>query len=618
LFIFSNISVLGSGINVDIQLALIGLLNKILDVFVQASLKHTASIFLTVWMTLGSNFSGVNIVDFELKDELTQPWTCVLNFWTRYSTLGWRGLGCWGLFRFIACLAVSICVLLLALAVNTVGIPKERWYPNGPDDGWQLTDKVRNSMTVTSPRMTLNGINWMNYWNAGWDLVGSGSSSWDAAIALSAASTYTLMGGLPDVYTSTPAGWRPIPNELNGLVTGINTVINESTVQSISVQNSRVQDIFTDLQANGSESYYKDSLGWNGFINITVPMLTTSCVSGLAINSSTPTGSISVGLFSISGVHLLIYYCKINAPDSPPTESKFTVSIGEIPSLNFTRAICTIVLNQALFPVGTWIVSMSGIDVSINNYGDNMNSIPVLLAPSTGDRTSAQALAIQLSSIIGRVNGLLQTGLAYHMVLISRRLSGLNTDISATNDTAGITIAIAAITQHLLTTGAWNMTVSSDPNENTTSYPVRWQVYGSGPRMPWEWASVIILVVVLTALVVGGVFTLAWQIEPGPWLEVGGMMLAANGSEKMRSVMGSIAGAASQKAKEAKYYARDTQQGLQRSVEIVDETTNNQALEKDRTYANEGHMVIASRPIDWTVFERTSKSIKAFFSSSKP
>ncbi|RDL36460.1 uncharacterized protein BP5553_05812 [Venustampulla echinocandica] len=593
-FNFSDTSIFGFGINVDVQLALVGFLNKVLDVFVQASLKHTASIFLTVWMALGSRFSGVNMIDFQLKEELTQPWTCILNFWTRCSVLGWKGLGYWGVFRFIACLGVSTCVLLLALAVNTVGIPKARWYPNGAGGGWRLTDDVRKSMTITSPCMMLNGLDWMNYWNTGQNLVGSGGSAWDAALALAAASTLPLLGGLPHLYTSSPNGWLPIPSEVDGLITGINTVINGSTVQSISVQKSRVRDIFTNLRANGPESYYKHSSGWSGLINITVPILTTSCVSGLAMNGSIPIGTIPV-----------------NGPsDSSPTESKFIVPIGEIPFLNFTGATCAVVLNQALFPVGTWIVNMGDIDVSINNYGKNMNSTPVLLAPSIGDRASAQSLAIQLGSTVGRINGLLQTGLVYHMVLISRRLSFLNPDILAVNDIAGITIAMATITQHLLTTGAWNMTVSSDPNCNTTSFPVKWQVYGSGPRLAWEWVSVIVLAVVLTALVGGGIFTLTSQIEPGPWLDVGGMMLAANEAAKMKSVIGSIAGVASQKAKEAKYYVRDIRQGV---VELVDETKDNRELKKNKSYVNEGYTVIASRPIDWEALQRTTK---AFFNLS--
>lgn len=295
MFDFSDTSILGFGVNVDLQLALVGFLNKVLDVFVQASLKHSASIFLTVWMALSSSkFSGVNITDFKLKDELTQPWTCVWNFWTRCSVLGWNGLGYWGLLRYITCLAVSTCVLLLALAINTVGIPKERWYPDGVTNSWTLTGNARKSMTITSPRMIINGLDWMNYWDSGDNLVGSGDSSWDAAIALAAANTYTFLGGLPDAYTQSPAGWQSIPNEIEGSITGINTIINASTVQSISVQNSRVRDIFNDLRENGPESYYKYSSGWNGLINVTAPMLTTSCVSGLAMNSSTPIGTIPV------------------------------------------------------------------------------------------------------------------------------------------------------------------------------------------------------------------------------------------------------------------------------------------------------------------------------------
>jgi hypothetical protein len=159
MFDFDDTSILGVDVNVDLQLALLGFLNKVLDVFVQTSLKHSASVLLTVWMALSSSkFSGVNVTDFKLKEELTQPWTCIWNFWTRYSELGWSGLWCWGLLRYITCLAVSTCVLLLALAVNTVGIPKERWYPDGATNGWTLTSDVRMSMTITSPRMMLHGV----------------------------------------------------------------------------------------------------------------------------------------------------------------------------------------------------------------------------------------------------------------------------------------------------------------------------------------------------------------------------------------------------------------------------------------------------------------------------
>jgi hypothetical protein len=99
---------------------------------------------------------------------------------------------------------------------------------------------------------------------------------------------------------------------------------------------------------------------------------------------------------------------------------------------------------------------MANIHVSINNWGGSMDMQPVVLASSIGDRASAQSLAIQIRDTVGRIDGLLQAGLVYHMVLISRRLSFLNPDISPVNETAGISIALGALAQHLLTIGAWN------------------------------------------------------------------------------------------------------------------------------------------------------------------
>lgn len=266
--------------------------------FVRASLSHTASICLTVWMAFSSPpFQGVNLLDFELSNELTQPWTCVINFWQKCKRLGWKGIGKLGVLRFVSCLAISVCVLLLQPAINTVGIPKARWYPNMDEGGWKITGHNKELLTVITPRMRLHGFDWGNYWTKGWNLVGEGPSSWDAALAIAAASTYTLLSGLPDAYTSQPAGWVEVANEIGGSTTAINTIVNGSTVQTISVQDSRVNDVYEELKANGPKSFYRDSVGWNAYINMTLPMLTTSCVPGLIMNSSTPVGTIPVSRF---------------------------------------------------------------------------------------------------------------------------------------------------------------------------------------------------------------------------------------------------------------------------------------------------------------------------------
>lgn len=265
--------------SVDVQLAAIGLVNKIMDIFVQASLKHTASIFLTKWMAVGSSkHRGVSLLDLDLKSELTQPWTCVYNFHKRRKLHGWKALGSAGIFRFITSLWVSCCVILLALAINTVGIPKERWYPNLTDSGFQVTDSVRRLLTITTPVMQLHGLDWDDSWNQAWSMVGPGPASWDAAEALVTTSTYTTLGGIADPYRVQNPGWNHVTNATDGgFTTGINTFIGKGTVQSISVQHFRVREVFDYFRANGSHAFQRDSTGWIAQLNITVPMLTTTC-----------------------------------------------------------------------------------------------------------------------------------------------------------------------------------------------------------------------------------------------------------------------------------------------------------------------------------------------------
>lgn len=283
-------------ISTDLQLSVIGLLNKIMDAFVQASIKHTASVLLTVWMALGVR--GASLLDLELKEELTQPWTCIGNFFKRCSRNGWQGVGFKGILRFLLSLSVSCCVLLLGLATNTIGIPKERWRPPGNTGGYSLTDEMRHLMTITMPRAELVGVDWMNHWNDAWDMIGSGPASWDAATALVAASTYTFLSGIPGPYKEAIPDWYSVGTEQSGYITGVNTVINGTTVQTVSVQNSAVQGTFDYFKANGSHNFQRYAIGWEATLNTTVPVLTTTCTPGLIYNS-TADNAIDVSLWKM-------------------------------------------------------------------------------------------------------------------------------------------------------------------------------------------------------------------------------------------------------------------------------------------------------------------------------
>jgi len=297
-FRFANATVINLTADADLQLALIGFLNKVLDVIVQASLKHTASILLTAWMACGykgSGKPGVNLLDFELKDELVQPWTCIINFQKRCDRLGRGNIGWRGILRFIVTLAISVCVLLLALSVNTLGVPKKRWYPNSPDNGWpNPSGTQRDALTIYTPRMVLNGIDWVNNWEFGVDLVGSSEQTGAVAIGFAAASTFTVLKGLPGAYRSQPSGWTPLSNEEPGLITALDTVVNGSTVRGVSVQNTQVRGVFNYLQAHSSKEHHKAAFGWKAIVNITAPVLTTICSPGLPPNMSVPIGTIPV------------------------------------------------------------------------------------------------------------------------------------------------------------------------------------------------------------------------------------------------------------------------------------------------------------------------------------
>lgn len=229
-------------------------------------------------MAVGSSkHRGVNLLDLDLRSELTQPWTCIYNFHKRRVLWGWRRLGSGGIFRFIISLSISSCVLLLGLAINTVGIPKERWYPNLSDSGFQVTDAVRRLLTITTPRMELHSLDWGDSWNEAWDMVGSGPPSWDAAAALVTTNTYTILGGIGNAYREANPGWNRVTKKTEDFTTGVNTFIRDGTVQTVSVQHFRIREVFEVFRANGSHAFQRDSMGWIAALNITIPMLTTTC-----------------------------------------------------------------------------------------------------------------------------------------------------------------------------------------------------------------------------------------------------------------------------------------------------------------------------------------------------
>jgi hypothetical protein len=156
-----------------------------------------------------------------------------------------------------------------------------------------------------------------------------------------------------------------------------------------------------------------------------------------------------------------------------------------MPSLNFIGKSCQITLQQVLFSVKTQLRNLGHVDLSLNNFGKRWALTPIPLNASNSDCRCAESLRDQLSNTLVRIDMLLDTKIIHHMALAACRLAALNDGLSKTTspNAASITPVIAVIAQHLLTIASWNMTASPDPEATVVLFPVRWQVYGSGPRL---------------------------------------------------------------------------------------------------------------------------------------
>ncbi|KAL1967490.1 hypothetical protein VTN77DRAFT_3275 [Rasamsonia byssochlamydoides] len=162
-------------LSTDIQLAILGLANKILDYLVTLALHHISAAFLTKWMVLPNN-NGARMQDLELHDELSKPWVAVKKFVTTIRSPGRRKekATARAIVRLVLSLAISISTLLLGASVNVIGMPKARWFP---DPRYISEDDPR--YYFTSPQAQIQTIDFMNIWQDSWEMIREGQDpSW--------------------------------------------------------------------------------------------------------------------------------------------------------------------------------------------------------------------------------------------------------------------------------------------------------------------------------------------------------------------------------------------------------------------------------------------------------
>jgi hypothetical protein len=510
----------GTELDADLKLALLGFFNKSLDVILVSSLEYTASMTLTIWMARVGE-AGATFSDFGLKDELTKPWMTVVSLCTRWrrGKRGWMSVA-----RFALCMCVSVAVMLQGLAVNTIAVPKARWYPNRSHT-WKMTARIRDAMTVAYPKTSLEAIDWYNLLGFGQDNVGTESFyPWDWALALSASLSLAGLSRVVPTVALPEKSWQQVYHwQLDGDTrrrwSALNTNFDmpDRPVETISTDDQQVTEIFEWLRT-AQHSPISSSTGWTGNLTLIVPALNTLCTPS---DHRTQNSSFLVTLPpGTSGT-----------PSETPT---FSLRLGPVPALNFTGATCSTTFRQALYPVNIWNVDMRGVDLSFNDYGTDWTKRIVYEPTVAADFAIVRVLAIQTRDSLPRMESLVQTaGLLEYFVRMGWKLQ--IADQGVYSDAERLSVVLGVLLQNMLSVSnkyrtSLPATLPSHPTEIITSFPIQWQLYGSGPRLAWEWLTVLVLAIVLLSLCFGVYQTLRHWIGSGPWTELGGMMKIAHGS----------------------------------------------------------------------------------------
>lgn len=145
---------------------------------IRDSLKHISSTLITRWMVQEGG-RGANVLDFEMQEELSKPWIAVSHFHERRKRNGWRTRD---ILRFVLGLATGISILLQGAGMNTVGMPKRRWWPDAPV---VAPDSRDDRFFFTNKTMRVASVNYMSMWDRSWGMMQqAGNLSWQLVSAL--------------------------------------------------------------------------------------------------------------------------------------------------------------------------------------------------------------------------------------------------------------------------------------------------------------------------------------------------------------------------------------------------------------------------------------------------
>ncbi|KAK7627485.1 hypothetical protein IWX50DRAFT_613427 [Phyllosticta citricarpa] len=168
----------------------------------------------------------------------------------------------------------------------------------------------------------------------------------------------------------------------------------------------------------------------------------------------------------------------------------------------------------------------------------------------------------------------------------------------------GLAMVVAFIFANMLTTFDWAF--EEVPGMTTWQGPVRWQIYGSGPRLQWQWAITIIIGVNIAVQLYDSFLILRHRHAKGLWLSLGGMLVAANAVDKRMAVVRPDQGAGfiPESKKAARFFIRqtkDTEGDEMRAVMISDK-------DEDQDRLNKYEVLDPRKPVTKKVQRTTTRS----------
>lgn len=547
MFNLHDFSVSSTLIDTDIQLAAIGLINKIIDLLVTMALERGASLMLTFWMIspaaaarVPDGHEGATLLDFELSEELKKFWVCVWNYRKRIRTYGWSGLGWLGHVRFLLCLFSSVGILFVGLGLNTVTIPKMRLYP---DIGvvWRTN------------QITFSNISWATDLAQSMALANSSATTnlpealaESMTLVVEAGEMLTSLRAASFVLSQQPPGWLPLYNDaepvfvhadpqaelwdnseqgknyerfITVLETDINSDLNAAgTARSLSIHKQDVMKMWTDFE-HTSTANAKAASGLEAFFNLTSIVLDTTCNIE---DTSATLGTSAIEIRASPNESL---------PGATGSESALVLQVLLGPIINstaimaedgFPGAVCTILVSQHLIPVFGVVkdrrLSWARAFWFMQDYTQ--------LSP---EPSSNSAITDALTDRLTRLVPILQAsfpgqGVVPLVVAMYRSAQDQRPDLDE-GDNSVLSFLIASMVQTVVSLADWEAVV--DPQTQVT-HSVRLWLYASSPRLPWEWGAVFFIIICLVAVAWSLCVQLWFWMAPGPWVEMGGMLVVAN------------------------------------------------------------------------------------------